>query len=231
MLCITCLQSHVNSAEVSEQMKELLSPLLDPNEVEEQQASHTQEKTRLSWTRSAARAVRYSSSMLGGIGVGVSKQLNMHAPAQSLLALSISGAANPVAFTAWFYFRRRYLLLCSAALCISLLCAVFVSQSINEVLLSGASLSLVFGVLVLWSYVRIVPWRKHPSPLIFYRTISVCIFSCVVICNSALHRDKVNLTVHPFRFVCTHTRRTSKASINQWEDRVVYYSPGLHSSR
>jgi hypothetical protein len=54
----------------------------------------------------------------------------------------------------------------------------------NCFLLYGGSLSLISCLFVIFSYIHILPWRRHPSTLILQRTITSLFFSIVVILDS-----------------------------------------------
>lgn len=101
-----------------------------------------------------------------------------------LLAVGMTGANNLVAFTHWFYFRKSFLYLSLTAYVAGFVGAMLFCDDVDGYLLYGASVSLLFCALVLLSYVQVVPWRKHPSPLIFYRTVANSVFSLVLILNA-----------------------------------------------
>ena len=91
---------------------------------------------------------------------------------------------NIVGTKFWFYFRLVFPYM-SIILSILLFSIPYLANAdVSGFLFSGCILSLCFGGSVLCSYVHIVPWRRHPSPLIFYRSCSHCLFSLVLMINA-----------------------------------------------
>ena len=94
------------------------------------------------------------------------------------VASSVSGA------TLWYYFRNYYPLTFSVLWIVFCIIPYYTSDTINGHLLYGGCLSITATLFVVLSYIQIVPWRKHPSPLILYRTISNLLFSAVIVINA-----------------------------------------------
>jgi 1-phosphatidylinositol-4-phosphate 5-kinase len=84
----------------------------------------------------------------------------------------------------WFYFRLGFPYLSSLLAVLLFVIPYSAGSNTAAFLFSGSTLSLFFCVCVLCSYVHIVPWRRHPSPLIFYRSFSHCFFSLFLMINS-----------------------------------------------
>ncbi len=89
----------------------------------------------------------------------------------------------------WFYFRF-YLPLILFALFITFLVLSFTSyDTIEGNLVLGSSLSLIMTSAVLLSYVMVVPWRKHPSSLILYKSLTSMLFSLGIIFEAISTND------------------------------------------
>jgi 1-phosphatidylinositol-4-phosphate 5-kinase len=81
----------------------------------------------------------------------------------------------------WFYFRYYLPLFFSALFLIFLILSFTIYNTIEGNLVLGSSLSLFMTLSVLASYVMIIPWRKHPSSLIFYKSLMSVLFSLGII--------------------------------------------------
>ena len=57
-------------------------------------------------------------------------------------------------------------------------------NKIKNYLFFGGLLSCIMSSFILLSYYQIIPWRKHPSPLIYYRSLSHFFFSIIIMINS-----------------------------------------------
>lgn len=84
----------------------------------------------------------------------------------------------------WYYFRAVFPYLAPALAIIMYIIPLTTENSLPGFLFSGALLSTVMCFLAILSYIQIVPWRKHPSPLVFYRTVVHLIFSISLIVNA-----------------------------------------------
>lgn len=93
------------------------------------------------------------------------------------------------AVTFWYFFRMWYPAIALVALGLMYLIPALTSgDNISAYMLYGGVLSSVFCICVMLSYKHVVPWRKHPSPLIFHRTIAHFLFSLILIFSSSLIR-------------------------------------------
>jgi len=54
-------------------------------------------------------------------------------------------------------------------------------QTVEGNLVLGSLLSLFMGISVVSSYIMIIPWRKHPSSLVLYRSLTSALFSINII--------------------------------------------------
>lgn len=84
----------------------------------------------------------------------------------------------------WFYFRLCFPYFSTISAILLFIIPFVAGSDTSAFLFSGGLLSLFFCSCVLCSYVHIVPWRRHPSPLIFFRSCSHCLFSLVLMINA-----------------------------------------------
>lgn len=84
----------------------------------------------------------------------------------------------------WFYFRLGFPYFSSLLAILLFVVPYLANADSSGFLFSGSLLSMFFCSCVICSYVHIVPWRKHPSPLIFYRSCSHCLFSLTLMINA-----------------------------------------------
>jgi 1-phosphatidylinositol-4-phosphate 5-kinase len=84
----------------------------------------------------------------------------------------------------WYYFRVSYPLFMPILVLIFMIVAITRWNTVQGYLVMGSILSLISTVLVISSYLMIVPWRKHPSALILYRALSSTVFSVNIILNA-----------------------------------------------
>jgi 1-phosphatidylinositol-4-phosphate 5-kinase len=81
----------------------------------------------------------------------------------------------------WFYFRYYLPLIFSALFLIFMILSLTKYNTIEGNLVLGSSLSLFMTSSVLLSYLMIIPWQKHPSTLIFYKSLMSTLFSIGII--------------------------------------------------
>ena len=84
----------------------------------------------------------------------------------------------------WYYFRALFPYFSPALAVLMYIIPLTTTNSLSAFLFSGGLLSAVMCSLAILSYIQIVPWRKHPSPLIFYRTAIHLVFSVSLIVNA-----------------------------------------------
>ena len=89
----------------------------------------------------------------------------------------------------WFYFRLGFPYFSSILAILLYLIPFLANADASGYLFSGSALSMFFNLCVIFSFVHIVPWRKHPSPLIFYRSCSHCLFSFILMINAYVTYD------------------------------------------
>jgi 1-phosphatidylinositol-4-phosphate 5-kinase len=77
----------------------------------------------------------------------------------------------------WFYFRYYIFLIFSTLFLISLILGFTTYGTLEGNLVLGSLLSLFMSTSVLFSYIMIIPWRKHPSTLVLYKSIMSILFS------------------------------------------------------
>jgi 1-phosphatidylinositol-4-phosphate 5-kinase len=98
--------------------------------------------------------------------------------------LTSAGKLTGVVF--WYHFRSWFPFLAFGLMLLFYLIPLLTvkNNQLPYYLIYGSILSTLMSLMVIISYFHIVPWRKHPSPLIFYRTFSHLLFSLVLILNS-----------------------------------------------
>lgn len=91
----------------------------------------------------------------------------------------------------WAFYRRYlpYIFSLLFVLCVVLSFTIYPTVEGNLVL--GSLLSLFMGISVVSSYIMIIPWRKHPSSILLYRTLTSSLF-CVNIILQAITTDNSN---------------------------------------
>lgn len=111
----------------------------------------------------------------------------------------------------WYYFRSLFPYFACLLVVLFYLIPLFTSNILRNYLIYGSLLSFVMCFFVILSYFHIVPWRKHPSPLIFYRTLSHFFFSIILIINSLdIHFDNTS-TCHFLSFLTQFTFITGES--------------------
>ena len=83
--------------------------------------------------------------------------------------------------TFWYRFRLMFPILAPVSFVFALVIALTCWNTVAGHMFMGGMLSLVSSVLVCMSYIMIVPWRKHPSTMVFYRAAADVLFSFVVV--------------------------------------------------
>lgn len=83
-----------------------------------------------------------------------------------------------------YYFRVYYPYFFPALFLIFMIVALTGWSTVEGNLVLGSILSLLSGLSVLVSYIMIIPWRKHPSSLILYRSLTSIVFSVNIILNA-----------------------------------------------
>lgn len=89
-----------------------------------------------------------------------------------------------VASSFWFFFRLFFPFFSVILVLLLFFIPLAAKKDTSAFLFSGASLSLFLTLCVQLSYFHIRPWRKHPSPLIFYRSCSHALFSLLLMMNA-----------------------------------------------
>jgi len=84
----------------------------------------------------------------------------------------------------WFYFRLWFPYFSVILAVLLYVIPYMMGRGTAAFLFSGGLLSLFFCACVLCSYIHIIPWQRHPSPLIFYRSCSHCLFSLILMINA-----------------------------------------------
>jgi 1-phosphatidylinositol-4-phosphate 5-kinase len=92
--------------------------------------------------------------------------------------------------TFWYYFRVYYPFMCPAIFLTFMIISLTAWNTIEGHLVMGSILSLIGGLSVISSYIMIVPWQKHPSVLVVYRTLTNMIFSLVIILEAITRKEE-----------------------------------------
>lgn len=82
----------------------------------------------------------------------------------------------------WYSFRKYYPFFAPASFTIGLFCAIFFWNTPSGHMLIAALLSFLSCVAVMSSFIMILPWRRHPSTIVFYRAASNMLFSFLAMC-------------------------------------------------
>lgn len=110
------------------------------------------------------------------------------APRPSQIKRLDNGNGPDIFYWFWYKFRTNFIhWIAPIALIGGFIIPSMTCDAGNErncFLLYGGSLSLISCLLVIFSYIHILPWRRHPSTLILQRTITSLFFSIVVILDS-----------------------------------------------
>lgn len=120
-----------------------------------------------------------------------------------------SGKLTGVVF--WYYFKNYFSLLSFLLFILFYIFSFISSNTLPHYLLFGGILSSILCFLILLSYIQIVPWRKHPSPLILYRSLSHFIFSIVIIFNSFEKKFEDSASCHLLSFLTQFTFFTGES--------------------
>jgi hypothetical protein len=84
----------------------------------------------------------------------------------------------------WYYYRIYYPSLFPVVFLIFMIVALTAWNTVEGHLVLGSILSLISSISVVISYIMIMPWRKHPSSLILYRSLTSIVFSINIILNA-----------------------------------------------
>lgn len=110
--------------------------------------------------------------------------------APNLSRLKRQGKSQFPAAVFWFYFRANFKVISISSFATALIASWLLfyyadlGPNTNVFLLCGGVLSLASTALVIMSYIHIKPWRRHPSALILFRTLSNFGFSIILVINS-----------------------------------------------
>ena len=103
---------------------------------------------------------------------------------ESMKFINEKTGGNEILFrgaTFWYRFRLMFPVLAPVSFMFALVIALTCWNTVAGHMFMGGILSLVSSVLVCMSYIMIVPWRKHPSTMVFYRAAADVLFSFVVV--------------------------------------------------
>jgi len=92
--------------------------------------------------------------------------------------------------TFWYYYRIYYPYGFSLLMFIFLIVSQTGWKNVEGNLVLGSVLSLIGSLTTVFSYVMILPWRKHPSSLVVYRSLTSIAFSINILLN-AIHKQNV----------------------------------------
>ncbi len=83
--------------------------------------------------------------------------------------------------TFWYYFRIYLPYAFPIIFLVFMILSLTVYQTVEGSLVLGSVLSLLMSGAVVISYIMIIPWRKHPSSLVLYRSLTSILFSSNII--------------------------------------------------
>jgi hypothetical protein len=92
--------------------------------------------------------------------------------------------ANEILFRGavfWYNFRLYYPIIAPVSFASGLVVCLTLWNSVAGHMFIGGMLSLISSIMVCLSYAMIVPWRKHPSTMVFYRAVTDVVFSFIII--------------------------------------------------
>lgn len=92
--------------------------------------------------------------------------------------------ANEILFRGavfWYNFRLYYPIIAPVSFSFGLVISLTLWNSVAGHMFIGGMLSLISSIMVCLSYAMIVPWRKHPSTMVFYRAATDILFSFIII--------------------------------------------------
>jgi 1-phosphatidylinositol-4-phosphate 5-kinase len=91
----------------------------------------------------------------------------------------------------WYHFRRYYFYMAPATVILGMILALTCWNTVEGHLVIGSLISMVSCIAVVTSYVMIVPWRKHPSTIVYNRAFTNIFFSFNIIVETINHQ------IHP----------------------------------
>lgn len=92
----------------------------------------------------------------------------------------------------WWYFRFYFFKALPLVFIILMIVAFTSWNCVEGHLVLGSVLSLASSCSVVASYIMISPWRKHPSSLVLYRSLTSAIFSINIILDSVSGAQSCN---------------------------------------
>jgi len=101
--------------------------------------------------------------------------------------------------TFWYYYRIYYPYGFSLLAFIFLIVSQTGWKNVEGNLVLGSVLSLIGSLTTVLSYIMILPWRKHPSSLVIYRSLTSVAFSINILLN-AIHKNNVPISARS----CSH---------------------------
>jgi 1-phosphatidylinositol-4-phosphate 5-kinase len=129
------------------------------------------------------------------VAVKAKEQLSVFGAAPSLAtmkSLNQLGKGNKNMFVCaefWYKFRLYYPIFAPLSFIIGLIFATTLWNTENGHMLIAALLSFLSCVSVCASYIMILPWRRHPSTIVFYRAGVNMFFSFLVICMAIAYNS------------------------------------------
>jgi hypothetical protein len=84
----------------------------------------------------------------------------------------------------WYRFRQYYFYIFPSLFAFCLIIATTAWNKEPGHMFLGALLSFISCMAVCASYIAILPWRKHPSTIVFYRALTNALFSIVVMSSA-----------------------------------------------
>jgi hypothetical protein len=111
----------------------------------------------------------------------------------------------------WYHFWSWYPYVATFSAIVMYLIPLLAFNTIPSFLLFGSGLSIIMCSMVMLSYVQILPWRKHPSVLIFCRTLCHLLFSITLFINSFEKNFAESTSCHVLSFFTQFTFLTGES--------------------
>jgi hypothetical protein len=101
----------------------------------------------------------------------------------------------------WYHFRRWYFFVAPLTVILGLVLALTLWDNVEGILLIGSLISLFSCISVVASYVMIIPWRKHPSTIVYNRAFVNIFFSFNIIVETIHHHLFPNSSCEGFAVI------------------------------
>lgn len=141
------------------------------------------EMARLSWTTMKTHSTKVLDSLQPNTDA-TSGVFGAAPTLEEMRTANLSTGGNKVLFRGaffWYHFRRWYFFMAPISVIVGLVLALTLWNTVEGHLVIGSLISLFSCIAVVASYVMIIPWRKHPSTIVYNRAFVNIFFSFNVI--------------------------------------------------